>query len=51
MDVSVPSAKNFLSQFVELYDANETFRESLVMYLAKTTVFKLTSSCNNPGIK
>ena len=45
---AVPSADKFLSQFVELYDANDTLRESLVVSLAKTAVCKRTSSHKNP---
>ena len=48
MDGAVPSDKIFLSQFVELYDANNNLRDSLVVYMKKTAVCNLTSSHNNP---
>ena len=45
---AVPSANTILLQFVEFYDANRNFRDSLVVSLEKTAVCKLTSSHNNP---
>ena len=50
MDGSVPSANTFLLQFVDLYDANENFCESLVVSLTKTALCKLNSSHSNPII-
>ena len=47
----MPSAEKFLSQFVESYDANKNFRESLVVSLVKAAMCKLTSSHNNPRIE
>ena len=51
MASDVPNVEKFMSQFVELYDSNNTLRESLVVSLAKNNLWKLTPSHNNPIIK
>ena len=43
MTGALPSAYKFLSHFVELYDSNETFCESLIVSLEKTAVCNLIS--------
>ena len=44
---AVPSANKIMLQFVEFYDANKNFRESLVVSLENTSVWNLTSIHNN----
>ena len=48
---AVPSVNKFLLQFVELYDANKTLRDYLVVSLAKTFMCKLSSRHNSPKIE
>ena len=48
---AVPTAEKFLSQFVESYDPNKKFRESIDVSLVKAAMCKLTSSHNNPIIE